>query len=55
MSEKILITGATGGVGMFAIQLAALAGAFPYAQIRHLDHKVFIKKLGDFESIKFCL
>ena len=51
LGRKALITGASGGVGMFAIQLAALAGALPYAQIRHSNHKVFIKKLGDFESI----
>lgn len=51
LGRKALITGATGGVGMFAIQLAALAGAMPYAQIRRLDQKPFIEKLGKFPVI----
>ena len=51
LGRKALITGTTGGVGMFAIQLAALAGALPYAQIRRLDQKPFIEKLGEFPII----
>ena len=51
LGRKALITGATGGVGMFALQLAALAGALPYAQIRRLDQKSFIRTLGEFPVI----
>lgn len=47
LGRRALITGATGGVGMFALQLAALAGTDATAQIRRDDQKSFIAKLGD--------
>jgi NADPH2:quinone reductase len=48
---QALITGATGGVGMFAVQLAALAGATAFAQIRRAEQKGFIESLGEYPTI----
>lgn len=46
LGKRILITGATGGVGMFAIQLAALSGAHTTAMVRSGKDIEFIKVLG---------
>lgn len=46
LGKRVLITGATGGVGMFAIQLAALSGAHVTALIRNKEDEQFIKDLG---------
>lgn len=51
LGRDALITGATGGVGMFAVQLASLAGATAHAQIRRLEQKPFIESLGDYPVI----
>lgn len=51
LGRQALITGATGGVGMFAVQLAALTGATAFAQIRRAEQKSFIESLGDFPTI----
>jgi len=51
LGKKILITGATGGVGMFAVQLAALSGAHTTALIRSHDDEQMIKELGADEII----
>lgn len=44
--QRVLITGATGGVGMLAIQLAAHAGAHVTAFARAESHRDVLKKLG---------
>lgn len=44
--QKVLITGATGGVGMLAIQLAAQAGAHVTAFARSESHRESLQKLG---------
>ena len=46
LGNKALITGATGGVGLFAVQLARLAGAEVYAQVRRDDQIAFLEQLG---------
>ena len=46
LGRKALVTGATGGVGMFAVQLARLAGADVDAQIRRDDQRAFLEELG---------
>ena len=51
LGRHALITGATGGVGMFAVQLAALSGATAFAQIRRAEQKPFIESLGEYPTI----
>jgi NADPH:quinone reductase len=46
LGKNVLITGATGGVGMFAVQLAALSGAHTTALIRSRDDEPMMKDLG---------
>lgn len=46
IGRKALITGATGGVGMFATQLALIGGAETVAQVRRADQVAFVKALG---------
>lgn len=46
LGRKALITGASGGVGMFAIQLAKHAGAHVTAQVRSAEKAIFARALG---------
>ena len=46
IGERVLITGATGGVGMFAVQIAAVSGAHVTALVRSKTDAEFIKALG---------
>ena len=46
LGKSVLITGASGGVGNFAIQLARLSGAEAIAHIRHPDHEELVKAAG---------
>ena len=51
LGRKALITGASGGVGAFAVQLAALAGADVRGQIRRPEQRQFVERLGDFRVV----
>ncbi|MEP6950249.1 MAG: zinc-binding dehydrogenase [Ginsengibacter sp.] len=51
LGKKVLITGATGGVGVFAVQLAALSGAHTTALVRSKEDFDLIKGLGADEII----
>ncbi|HVZ98028.1 MAG TPA: zinc-binding dehydrogenase [Chitinophagaceae bacterium] len=51
LGKRVLITGATGGVGTFAVQLAALSGAHTTALIRSHNDEPIIKELGADEII----
>src|SRR5262249_33927086 len=51
LGEKVLITGATGGVGHLAVQLAALAGSHVVATIRDPKHEALIKAAGADEVV----
>jgi NADPH:quinone reductase-like Zn-dependent oxidoreductase len=46
LGRTVLITGASGGVGNFAIQLARLSGAQVVAHIRSPGHESFVKDAG---------
>jgi NADPH:quinone reductase len=44
--SRVLITGATGGVGLFAMQLARMMGASVVAQIRQPAQEAFVRDYG---------
>lgn len=46
LGQTVLITGASGGVGHFAIQLAHLGGARVVAHIRRPEQESFVKDVG---------
>lgn len=46
IARKVLITGASGGVGHFACQLAKLAGAHVVAAVRSEAHADFVRRIG---------
>jgi len=46
LGERVLITGATGGVGHFAIQLARDAGAMVVGLVRRAAHVEMVQSLG---------
>jgi len=49
LDRRVLITGATGGVGDFAVQLARLAGAHVTATARRADQVAALRALGAHE------
>jgi NADPH2:quinone reductase len=46
LGRRVLVTGATGGVGDFAVQLARLAGAHVTASVRRADQAATVRQLG---------
>ncbi|MEO1299548.1 MAG: zinc-binding dehydrogenase [Cyanobacteria bacterium J06636_16] len=46
IGDSILVTGITGGVGHFALQLAKLSGARVVAQVRKPEQAAFAKSMG---------
>jgi NADPH:quinone reductase-like Zn-dependent oxidoreductase len=46
LGRRVLVTGATGGVGDFAVQLARLAGAHVTASVRRADQVPAVRELG---------
>jgi NADPH:quinone reductase-like Zn-dependent oxidoreductase len=51
IGRRVLITGATGGVGDFAVQLARLAGAHVSASARRADQEKSLRDLGAHEIV----
>jgi NADPH:quinone reductase-like Zn-dependent oxidoreductase len=51
LSKRVLVTGATGGVGDFAVQLARLAGAHVTASVRRADQSAAVRQLGAHEVV----
>jgi len=49
LGRRVLVTGATGGVGDFAVQLARLAGAHVTASARRADQVAALRQLGAHE------
>ncbi len=46
LGNRALLTGATGGVGLFAVQLAKLMGAESIAQVRKPEQEDFVRSYG---------
>jgi NADPH:quinone reductase-like Zn-dependent oxidoreductase len=51
LGRRVLVTGATGGVGDFAVQLGRLAGAHVTASARRADQVAALRQLGAHEVI----
>lgn len=51
LGSRVLVTGATGGVGNFAVALGALMGAEVVAQVRRADQAEAVRKLGASEVV----
>ena len=51
LGRRVLVTGATGGVGDFAVQLARLAGAHVTASARRGDQSASLRQLGAHEVL----
>ena len=51
LGRRVLVTGATGGVGDFAVQLARLAGAHVTASARRADQAAAVRALGAHEVV----
>jgi NADPH:quinone reductase len=51
VGRRVLVTGATGGVGSFAVQLARLGGAQVTASVRQADQMPALRELGAHEVV----
>jgi NADPH:quinone reductase-like Zn-dependent oxidoreductase len=51
LGRKVLVTGATGGVGQFAVQLAVAAGATVTAQVSRPERVDLVRRLGACEVV----
>jgi NADPH:quinone reductase-like Zn-dependent oxidoreductase len=51
VGRRVLVTGATGGVGDFAVQLARLGGAHVTASARRADQTATVRQLGAHEVV----
>jgi len=51
LGRSVLITGASGGAGLFALQLARMAGARVVALVRRQEHEQLVREAGAHEVV----
>jgi NADPH:quinone reductase len=51
LNKRVLITGSTGGVGLFTHQLARLSGAYVVGTVRQARHEALVREAGADEVI----
>ena len=51
LNKRVLITGSTGGVGLFTVQFARLSGAYVVATARQARHETLVRETGADEVI----
>jgi NADPH:quinone reductase-like Zn-dependent oxidoreductase len=51
LAHRVLVTGATGGVGNFAVQLARLGGAHVTASVRRAEQVAALRQVGAHEVV----
>ncbi len=51
LNKRVLITGSTGGVGVFVHQLARLSGAYVVGTVRHARNEALVREAGANEVI----
>ena len=51
LARRVLVTGATGGVGDFAVHLARLGGAHVTGSVRRVDQTASVRQLGAHEVV----
>ena len=51
LNRRVLITGSTGGVGLFTHQLAKLSGAYVVGTVRQAQHEALVREAGADEVI----
>jgi NADPH:quinone reductase-like Zn-dependent oxidoreductase len=51
LARRVLVTGATGGVGDFALQLARLGGAHVTASVRRAEQTALVRQAGAHEVV----
>ena len=51
LGRKVLITGASGGAGLFALQLARMSGARVVALVRRQEHEELVREAGAHEVV----
>jgi NADPH:quinone reductase-like Zn-dependent oxidoreductase len=51
LGSSVLVTGASGGAGLFALQLAGMAGARVVALVRREEHEELVREAGAHEVV----
>ena len=51
VGDRLLVTGAAGGVGTAAVQLAAVSGVSVVASVRAVEHRAVVKALGAMSAL----
>ena len=51
LGRNVLVTGASGGVGVYAVQLARLMGAHVVGAVHQAEHAAFVREVGAHEVV----